>query len=424
MTHLQAMIERLPHLYRDGAHVRELLSLAALQLEILDEDAREVQRAHWFDSALELDEAAQLAEILDIQIQEWQGLGEFRAWVHAFRNARLQEGSVTVNAIRRFIQEYSRAYQSAVEIELIPGLENWSDIPETGKPFFDENPNLFRHHRIPPGGRVEPLQQFTIEQKGLDSTPAGFLLIGLAKEQEFIPVIANNSNGSALVFRGTVKTGQRLWLIPEKDGSLSATLEQEDVTKRLYSINDFVPGKAWGLADMTTPAQTINLERGSNSLWFFPLAHYDERGLDRFLFSLPDTRMQQGRFGSSTFNHALFYQAPAVVLYTLWHESQPATFNVRLPAGALKNKANRIEESLGEMDRLNFSLNSGVKQLAAAGIKNSVTLEVMQETQPLGDFLTTVIPIKIQDTGPTGVGEVTDSGGVFSVTDFENSTFE
>lgn len=424
MNHLQAMIERLPHLYRDGVHVHELLSLAALQLEIWDEDAREAQRAHWLDTALELDEAARLAEILDIELQEWQGLGEFRAWVHAFRNARLQEGSVTVSAIRRFIKEYSQAYQSAVEIALIPDIETWPDTPETGKPYFDENPELLRYRRIPSSGGIESLQQFSLEQKGLDITSAGFLIIGVAGEQEFVPVIVNTSNGSALVFRGTIKTGQRLWLFPNIDGSVSARLEQEDVTERLYSIENVIPGQSWGLADMATPAQAISLERGSNSLWFFPLAHYDERGLDRFLFSLPDTRMKQGRYSSSGFDHALFYQVPAVVLYTLWHESQPATFNVRLPAGALKNQANKIEESLGEIDRLNFSLNSGVNQLAAAGVENSVTLEGMQETQPLGDFLTMVIPKNITDIGPTGVGEVTDSGGVFSVTEFENSTFE
>ena len=127
MNHLQAMLQRLPPLYRDGSHVQELLALAAVQLEIEDEDSREVARAHWFDSALELEEAAKLAAILDIELQEWQNLGEFRAWVHAFRNARLQEGSVTVNAIKRFIEEYTLAYQAAVNIELIANIKNWSE---------------------------------------------------------------------------------------------------------------------------------------------------------------------------------------------------------------------------------------------------------------------------------------------------------
>jgi hypothetical protein len=226
MNHLQAMTDRLPHLYRDGEHVRELLLLAALQLEIWDEDAREVQRSHWFNDTLVLDEAARLAKILDIEPQQWQGLGEFRAWVHAFRNARLQEGSVTVGAIRRFIQEYSSAYQRAVGIELIPDIKAWADAPGAGKAYLDENPNLFRFQRIPHSGGLEPLHQCTIEQKGLDRTPAGFLIIGLAGEQEFVPVIVNNANGMALVFRGTIKTGQRLWLFPNKDGTVSGRLEK------------------------------------------------------------------------------------------------------------------------------------------------------------------------------------------------------
>ena len=424
MNHLAEMIRRLPHLYRDGTLVRGLLAQAAVQLEIWDEDAREVQRAHWFDAALELDEAAQLAALLDIAPEEWQLLGEFRAWTHAFRNARLQEGAVTVGAIRRFVREYSRSYQRVVNIDLIPTIETWPTTPTVGLPFFDENPQQLRFRRIPPRGGLEPLQQFEVEQRGLDETPAGFLLVGLADEQEYVPVIVNMSRGEALVYRGSLKTGQRLWLFPEADGTMRGRLERQDVSDRLYSVSGVIPGQPWAGGDIVTPAQAITLARGLNRLWFFPLAHFDDQGLSRFLLSLPDKRLAQGRYDQTELDHALFYQPPAVALYTIWRARQPATFDVKLPAGRLLSPAGQLPEAMTAAERLAFSLNHGVSALAAAGVHNSVTFQPLYETQPSGDFLTAVMPVVIREVGPTGAGRITDATGRFSVTQFENSTFE
>ncbi len=424
MDHRTEMIRRLPHLYRDGRLVQDFLSLAAVQLEIWDEDAREVQRAHWFNAALELDEAARLAAVLDIELEEWQSLGEFRAWVHAFRNARLQEGSVTRRAIRRFVREYSRAYQEAVDIRLIPTIETWPAAPVVGLPFFDENPDLLRAHRVPASGGLEPLHQFEIDQQGLDETPAGFLLIGLGGQQEFVPVIVNVTRGEAIVYRGSLRTGQRLWLFPREDGTMAGRLERRDVSDRLYSVPNVVPGRPWGGGEITTPALAPILEPGVNRLWFFPLAHYDEAGLDRFLMSLPDLRLTQGRYDQTPLNHSLFYQPPAVILYTLWRENQPATFEVKLPAGRLLSEPERLPEALDAVERLDFSLNSGVRRLAAAGVRSSVTLEPLLERQPLGDFLTAAMPVVVREVGPTGADDLPDSGGLFSVSGFENSTFE
>ena len=175
---------------------------------------------------------------------------------------------------------------------------------------------------------------------------------------------------------------------------------------------------------MVTPAQAITLERGSNQLWFFPLAHYDEDGLNRFLYALPDQQQTQGRFDQTTFNHSLFYQPPAVLLYVVWQESQPATFDIKLPAGLLRSREGELAEAISAVERLDFSLNSGVGQLAAAGVRNSVTFEPLRESQPLGDYLKAVMPVVVREVGPTGADALPESGGVFSVTEFENSTFE
>ena len=58
MKRVDDMTSRLPLLYREGPLVQGILSQPAEQVEIAVEDALEVQRAHYFDDALELDEVA------------------------------------------------------------------------------------------------------------------------------------------------------------------------------------------------------------------------------------------------------------------------------------------------------------------------------------------------------------------------------
>lgn len=70
MAKIDDLLARLPHIYRDGELVRDVLELAALQLEIAGEDALEVQRAHWCDLALEQKEAAIPAAAFSTEVDE------------------------------------------------------------------------------------------------------------------------------------------------------------------------------------------------------------------------------------------------------------------------------------------------------------------------------------------------------------------
>ena len=80
MAHAPSITARLPGLYAQGELLRQVVDHPALAMEILDEDLLEVRRAHWFESALELDEAARLAAVLDISPEPWQDLAMFRSW--------------------------------------------------------------------------------------------------------------------------------------------------------------------------------------------------------------------------------------------------------------------------------------------------------------------------------------------------------
>ncbi|MCR6647738.1 MAG: hypothetical protein NVV70_06205 [Cellulomonas sp.] len=61
-----AVLEHLPTLYREGEVIGSFAGTWGVQLDGLDEAGVSVQRAHWFDSTPDLDEAVALAALLDI----------------------------------------------------------------------------------------------------------------------------------------------------------------------------------------------------------------------------------------------------------------------------------------------------------------------------------------------------------------------
>jgi hypothetical protein len=449
MARVDAMLERLPQLYRDGELVRGVAQVPGLQLEIVDEEAIEVQRAHWFRSTLELEEAGRLAALLDIAPEPWQTLGTFRAWVNAMRDAWLRFGTVTRAGVQKFVEGYTAGYEEATQTTVVGRIRKWLDQPSTSAPAFVENPARRRYARAPAVGGIEPLQQFSVEQKGLDEAYAGFLLVGLPAGPESVPVIANLTTGQALIFFGNVPPGARLWIRPAlpDEGTASvgvtARLEDRDVSERLRSVSGLRPGAAWGhddlrprLGEATPPAEAIRLARGRNDLWFLPVGHFNELGLDRFLFALPDLILRQGRYSHSDggapaphsrFDQALFYQDPAVVLRMSWLETEPASFEVHLPGGTLLYPARpgggALEEALRERDLLLSSLGDGVRRLKGAGVRANVQMPPFSELQPQLDLLTNVLPIRHREVGTTGADVLPDSGGLFEVTGFDESIF-
>lgn len=426
MGHVDAMLERLPLLYREGELARDVLELPALQLEIMQEDALEVQRAHWFDAALELEEAADLAAVLDIAPEPWQRLREFRAWVHAIRDAMRFKGAVTKLALQDFVADYSRRYQAAVGVTVVPPITVWTDEPATGEPAFVENPVLQRFQRAGSARGIEPLERFTLTQRGLDETHAGFMFIGLpySSVPESVPVIANLTTEQALIYMGAIPPGARLWIRPTPTGEVRAMLEGEDVTDKMHSISDLQPGIPWSNDQVVQPARAITLLRGENELWFLPVAHFDAPGLDRFLLALADLVLEQGRYDEVDFDHAIFYQEPAVKLYVSWQETQPACFEIHLPAGAMLNAPGRLAEGLETRDRLEFSLNQAVTKLKAAGVQGSVIMRPFCETQGQMDCTSkTTLPMLLREAGSTGIDTPPSDGAAFEVTDFDKSIF-
>jgi hypothetical protein len=415
------MLGRLPALYADGDLVRGLLTVAALQLEIVDEEARIVQRAHWFDTTVELAEAAALGALLDIEPEAWQALGEYRAWFHALRTARLEHGAVSVPALRAFTELYAEAFESTNRIDALPSFETWNtEFVRTGHALV-ENPPRRRTTRLGGPGPVEPLHQEVVNG-GLDPAPLSVLCTG-GQQSEYAPVLVNRTTGVALAFLCELRPGERLWLQAEADGSVTAQLGRTDVTDRLRGITRVVPGTPWEPADVSAP-RAIVLESGANDLWFLPVAHFDARGLDRALLALAGLDLTEGRWDVSSFDHALFFLDPAAYLDLSWSERLPATLRVDLDAGWLHTSAGRLDDAFEAHEQLVGSVGTGISRLAAAGVAAEVRFRPLHDSQRQLDHLTFISGLAQHEIGTVGIDRLTDSGALFGITDFDESTYQ
>jgi hypothetical protein len=413
MKRVNDMTARLPYLYREGQLLTGVLSQPAEQLEIAVEDALEVQRAHFFDDALQLEEVARLAALLDFTPEQWQTLQLFRPWVHAQRDAVLKSGGVTVDAIVGFATSYLAAFQAAT-----------GNFFPSAKPGLVEYPVRRRYGNPDLADDTAPLSRFTITMKGLDDTYASLLLTGTEAGPESMPLIANLTTGDALLFHGNVAPGQRLWLRAASDGSVTAQLERDDVTAKLVSITGITPGTAWDAPQITTPAKALPLVRGDNSLWFLPVAHFDELGLDRFMLALADLAMVDGHWDSSNLDHSIFYLAPAINMRLTWLEMEPASIALHVHTESVYRAVPSPGSATDARDQIAFALDDGVKRLRAAGVRSDVAALAFSELQPATDFMTSVLPKTIREAGAGGADRLIDNSGMFGQTGWEDSIFQ
>ncbi len=427
MTRADAIIQRLPYLYREGAELRRLVDVLAVQVQALDEGANLVRRTHHFDLAYALEDAAKLAAVLDIPLEPWQErLSDYRAWVHGLRDAQLRAGSVTREAIEIFVNRYLEGFQRAYDVRITPPARTLATDADDAQVALVENPVRLRYEAAPSGALL-PLDRFTLDNRGLDPTPLDLVITGLGEAgPDYAPLIANLATGRAVVFLGTVPRGKRLWIeavAAETGFVVRGRLEGEDVTDRLRLIAGFVPGHAETIIADEGPPLPLMLDRGPNELWYMPLAHYDVPGLDRVLLALADLALEQGVWNVSRFDHALFAQSAASTLQVAWREARPATVRLSLPAGLMVSRPDGLDAALEAREELATALESALEGLTAAGIDSEVDLRPRRETQPGLDRLAAVIPMTVRERGPTGGDRLPDADGRFGVTDLGGSTF-
>jgi hypothetical protein len=436
MAHAADIADRLPPLYTDGGLLRDVLASGpGLALEIVDEDLVEIRRAHAFDTALELAEAAALGAVLDVAPEPWQDLGAYRAWVHALRDAMLLHGAVGRRALQVFVESYAARYvpssgARALMLDTPAAEEDWrpadTEVARHSRAAFAENPRALRAQRAPRAAGVEPLDRVTVVNGGLDPVSAGLLLVGVAGGPEHVPVVVNVTTGRAVAFLGSLAPGERLRVEAggrDEGAGVTAEIEGRDVTHLLRTLHGVVPGVAWDATAIDETPTALSLDPGANVVWYLPVAHYGLPGLDRVLLALASLDMRQGRWDETAFDRALFHQDAAAVLTVEWAERQPATVDVTLPGGALLAPRGATEEAVADREELERALDLGVDRLSAAGVRTTVRMAAFAETQGHDDRLAGRLPRFVRERGPTGADRMPDAGGLFEVTSYGDSTY-
>ena len=426
------LLNRLPDLYREGEMVGRFGAVFGNQFEMLDETARDVRRSHFFSQCLDLEDAAKLGAILDIAPEPFQGLTEYRGWVNGLRDARLRAGSVTREGIRIFTQLYLDGFEAGNRVQITPTSGRLGFEASEEMPALIENPPVARYMRGPGVDGITPLDQFPLDNRGLDPVPLGCVLTARGDQGgEFAPMIANLTTGEALVYLGRLEPGKRLFLLPVATGDgfgLEARVENDDVTDKMRLIDPLVPGQAASAVAAEGPLRPLMLNRGENTLWFLPLAHYDVPGLDRALFALAGEGMKQGRWDQTTFwnpkdlSGSIFVQPAQASLQVAWAESAPATIELRIPTGVMRSDDGGIDAALAARENLQIAFGIALTQLSAAGVEARARLAPKSEHQPMHDSLRFIAPTTFREGGSTGADRIPDTDARYGITKLDDST--
>ena len=111
-----------------------------------------------------------------------------------------------------------------------------------------------------------------------------------------------------------------------------------------------------------------------------------------------------------------------MMLHLSWIEDVPATFDVRLPAAMLLAKQ-PATEAKAQRAQLGAAFAEGIERLRLAGVKSSVTLMPFGETFRQRETLRLIAPLRLRESGTVGADRLTEHGGAFEVTSFDDSTF-
>ena len=219
--------------------------------------------------------------------------------------------------------------------------------------------------------------------KGLDEAVATFRIQGLFGARTSVPVLVNLTTGDLIGYAGRLAFGQTLTIAPAgaSDRRAQATLDGTDVSTRIFSVQGFELGVPFKREDLDAEPKSPRMARGANDWIFLSVGLYDVRGLNRFFFSIADRELFEASFDETFFDHALFPSGPIARLEMEWTETEPASFELRVP----RYLVSEPEELVAASDERPFeqvggALADSVAQLRAAGVRAKVEFVPFVET--------------------------------------------
>lgn len=432
MNYVPQILDSLPPPYtqEDDSVLARMVNLAALELEVLQEDLDRMRQTHWIATAYRLGDAAKLGALMGIAPFTWERLDLYRQRLVALVVARLN-GALGPNEIRGFAYKYLRDCENALGSTFLPGLQKATPGPLFRPIELKENPHRQRRSQAlaDRGGRVPYLFRWSESNKGLDDTVAQFEITGLIEKRTVVPVLVNLSTGDLIGYSDRIPFGGTLSVTQAKpeaaldDRALQATLDGVDVTDRMFSVGNFKLGTPFSKAQLEPKAQLPRMVRGTNEWIFLSIGLYDVRGLDRFFFSIAGKDLYEAAFDQTAFDASLFPSGPIAHLQCQWTETEPACFELHVPRYIV------MEPHGAEGDDRAFvevahALTASLAELRAAGVKAEVVFQPFQETQR--QQVTARVPWKILDpeAGPSGTTRALDVGARFGESPLDGTRFE
>jgi hypothetical protein len=442
MMRLDAMLNRLPPVYdiRPGALLNDFLAVFALALTAFDEDMDRVQRSHWVDTALDLEDLTRIGALFGVTPAGWEGLELYRERLKAMIAGRLK-GAVTADVIEYVLLRILlgvRAELGDEYIDLPTTVELGDRILERSVlasqsrgSFIEFPPRGMRSAELAGAGALrQPLARMSLVNKGMEPTALLGRIRGVQGLKTAVPTLVNLTTGAILLYADLLECGQMLELGVDGAGRLTGWVGDRNVSDKLWTGEGFAPGARFAPVRPDPEPRPIFLARGANDLWFFPLALYDARGLGSAVFANPQPDLAQGRFGGSAtgdgtrYDRSLFHQDHAVSLDLWWEERAPAAFRVDIPAGVVLRPQSRPgRDAETERAQLFALLQDTVDDLRAAGVDGRVAPLPLREEQRLASRAVVMHP---KYTAETQRLESALSGlsALFDLTAIDGARFE
>lgn len=427
MNRLDAALERLPPVYDTGRDtlLRGLVEHVVLELETLDEDRVRVQRTHWVGTASDRADLARLGALLDRAPEPWESDDLFRDHLVAIARARLA-GGLRRGPIGGFARDLLVAASARLGLDLVPG---WSE-KRGGIAFSEEEgpgpaivDNPMGVWRLRPGknGLVRPLDRFEVHNHGLDPAPLDLTLVGLAGGRTCVPVIAA-VGGRMLGFVGRVPAGARL-VVRAAGEAATATLDGDDVTDGLFSVDGWRAGRSLTRDEVVRPAKALVLPVGKTAFRVLDAGFLGAPAFDRVTFAVAREPLEQGEYGDP-FDGSVFQQPPSMALELRWSARRRAAFRVDLPGGVARATPPFVPDRDETRGRVIAVIARATGELRAAGVVAEVALHPLRSSMPLGDRVVVGTGRRLQESARPAPAPPPDLGALLDLTPLDRSRLE
>ena len=393
-----------------------------------------MRRTHWIQFCFRLEDAEKLGALAGVKRLPWEDLRLYRIRLIATVTARLK-GALGPNEIRNFCYNYLRDCEAVTGASLVPGLQTvtsgqaFAGVPE--RPLFRqlefvENPPVNRASiaLAARGGNVPYLFRWEDTNRGMTESMATIHVSGVIGKRSVSPVLVNLTTGDLIGFRGRIPFGRTLTIAPAgrdqgQPRLAAASLDGSDVSASLYSMENFQMGAPFSLGSLAPKPLVPRLARGVNRWVFLALGLFDVRGLSRYFNAIAGDLLREGVFNQTCFDQSLFPSGPMAHLAVEWVETQPATFEVRVPRFLVREPpGSAIHAQAAE------ALEDSIHELRAAGVEGRVRFVPFAERQIHRPRVTMPWVVLDREHGSAGEAVRLALGAQFGESPLGSSRFE